>query len=149
MTLPQRFWDKVKTSDTNSYGGTPCQEWTAYTDKDDYGIFWLNGTPQRAHRVSYELFRGSITKGLTIDHLCKNTSCVNPDHLEAVTQRENILRGNTIVAENLAKTHCPGGHEYTKENTYFASGKYGKSRNCRICHNIQQKNYLGRKNGLS
>jgi len=59
---------------------------------------------------------------LEIDHLCRVRCCVNPDHLEAVTHRENILRGNTFAAVNAAKTHCPKGHEYTPENTRIHTG---------------------------
>lgn len=81
--------------------------------------------------MSHELHKGPIPEGLVIDHLCRNRGCVNPDHLEAVTQRENILRGEGLAAANARKTHCPKGHPYSGENLYVvpSSGR----RQCRIC----------------
>lgn len=67
-----------------------------------------------AHRVSYETFKGPIPKGLTIDHLCRNTVCINPNHLEAVTLKENILRGDSPTARHRRSTHCPKGHSYDR-----------------------------------
>src|SRR5690606_7991791 len=85
---------------------------------------------------AYELLVGPISAGLYLDHLCRTPRCVNPHHLEPVTARENSLRGETVLARNLAKTHCPSGHEYTQENTYRA-GPAKKtpngSRQCRTC----------------
>lgn len=82
------------------------------------------------HRLAWELWRGPIPVGLTIDHLCRNPACANPRHLEPVTVRENTLRGDTIPARNAAKTHCIHGHEFTEENTRIDS--MGK-RVCRAC----------------
>lgn len=83
-----------------------------------------------AHRVSYEVFVGPIPEGLEIDHLCRIRHCVNPDHLEPVTRRENLLRGDTFAARNARKTHCPQGHSYSGENLYVYKG----GRKCRTCH---------------
>lgn len=85
-----------------------------------------------AHRMSYELVRGQIPDGLVIDHLCRNTYCVNPDHLEAVTDAINIRRGLTGI-NNRSKTHCPKGHPYDEQNTgrVFAKGVW--NRFCRAC----------------
>lgn len=96
-----------------------------------------------AHRYSYEIFKGEIPKGLTIDHLCRNTTCVNPYHLEAVTQRENNLRGNNWGGINSRKTHCPKGHEYTKDNTTIWSNSSNGARRCKIC--LKQKGFLERR----
>lgn len=65
-----------------------------------------------AHRIAYEIYKGPIPKGLTIDHLCRNTICTNPEHLEAVTLRTNILRGESPIAYHAGSTHCPRGHSY-------------------------------------
>ena len=95
-----------------------------------------------AHRWSYEYFVGSIPKDLTIDHLCRNTLCVNPKHLDPVTRKENILRGEGFAARNARKTHCIYGHEFTKLNTYLQRENGGVWRKCRKCRrNIHRKYY--------
>jgi len=119
----ERFWEKVEK--TNS-----CWNWTASKFKNGYGQFRLGGTMVLAHRFSYELSIEKITKGLEIDHLCRNRKCVNPEHLELVNHHMNLLRGNTIARFNAEKTHCPQGHAYTKENIYVESNG---SRHCRTC----------------
>ena len=87
------------------------------------------GVTLLAHRVAYELEVGPIPKGLTIDHLCRTHGCVRPSHLEPVTPRENVLRGQTIPAKNANKTHCLRGHEFTPENTY----RFGPDKRYRSC----------------
>ena len=141
--LDSRFWSKVKTSDIHSYEGTFCKEWTAYTNPDGYGRFKSNGIMKPTHRVAYEDKYGIIPEGLVINHLCRNRKCVNSEnHLEAITQGENIRKGLTgkINHHNLKKTNCPQGHEYTEENTYVHSGK----RNCKICGRIATRKYRKR-----
>jgi hypothetical protein len=84
-----------------------------------------------AHRVSYEFFVGPIPDGLVLDHLCSTPLCVNPAHLEPVTQRENTRR--TVergLHRNTRKTHCDRGHEFTPENTRLRAGG---QRECRTC----------------
>jgi len=107
-----------------------------------YGTIYANGASRLAHRVAYELVVGPIPDGLHIDHLCRRPICVNPAHLEAVTQRENTRRGNGATARNGRKTHCPAGHEYTDGNTYLA--RTGR-RTCRSCTLARVKAYRDRK----
>ena len=125
-----RFWSKVKKTDS-------CWNWTATKTKGDYGQFRVNNKMVRSHRFSYELFKGKIPDGFTLDHLCRNPSCVNPDHLEVVTMKENILRGTSFSAINARKTHCIHGHEFTPKNTYFI--RTGKG--CRICQRDKIRKY--------
>ena len=83
------------------------------------------------HRFVYERLVGKIPEGLQIDHLCRVRHCANPAHMEAVTQRENILRGMSPAAENARKTHCPQGHPYEGENLFTYN--QGRFRRCRAC----------------
>jgi hypothetical protein len=127
----ERFWGKVKKTET-------CWLWIGAGAKTakPYGRFWLDGRMVQAHRFAYERLVSPIEDGLYLDHLCRTPACVNPAHLEPVTARENSLRGETVLARNLAKTHCPQGHAYDAANTYWTKpGKktpYG-SRQCRAC----------------
>ena len=112
-----------------------CLIWTAMATKNGYGRFWDGSRMVVAHRISYELHVGvKIPEGLQIDHLCRVRRCVNPDHLEVVTQRENWRRGKSITRALADKTHCPAGHPYDEENTYQRRGR----RHCRICGRERQ-----------
>lgn len=101
-----------------------------------YGTYRRNGRQAPAHRVSYELFRGPIPDGLVIDHLCRNGLCVRLDHLEAVPQRTNVMRGNGLAAINARKIRCIHGHEFDDANTYWTP--VGKRR-CRACHRAGER----------
>jgi hypothetical protein len=110
---------------------TGCWLWTGSTGRGGYGQISSGAAKKHllVHRVSYEIHVGPIPEGLTLDHLCRVRRCCNPTHLEPVTLRENVLRGETLAAANAAKGRCPQGHEYTPENTYV----YRRGRACRIC----------------
>lgn len=116
-----------------------CWIWMGEIAKSHgYGIVngkQLDGSKRRqyAHRVFYERFKEKIPEMFTIDHLCRVHCCVNPDHLEAVTRGENVLRGCGVAAIHARKTHCSNGHPFTPENTYLAKRKYGLNRQCRTC----------------
>jgi hypothetical protein len=98
----KRFLAKVRVRDIED-----CWSWLAAKTRQGYGCFRLNGSSTTAQRVAYALFRGDLKPGLTVDHLCRNRSCVNPAHLEAVPHRVNIMRGKCITAEHARRTHCP------------------------------------------
>jgi HNH endonuclease len=109
-----------------------CWIWIAYKDKNGYGIFRDKSSIIRAHRFSYQYYRGKIPKDLELDHvICQNPTCVNPNHLEAVSHKENILRGNSPSALHSKQTHCQNGHALNKDNIYF--NKNANSRRCIIC----------------
>lgn len=94
----------------------PCWLWTAGRSSGGYGMLRANGKPVYTHRVAYEIWKGPIPEGLTIDHLCRVRACCNPAHLEAVTNQTNILRGAGFAAVHAATTHCPRGHALVAEN---------------------------------
>jgi hypothetical protein len=104
----------------------------------------INGRVRKqVHRVAYELWRGPIPDGLTIDHLCRTPACFNPDHLEPVTMAENLRRGGGTWASNWRKTHCPKGHPSSGDNLLRSSSG---ARRCRACKREQnQAAYLARK----
>ena len=135
MSTRERFWLRV-TKDGPLFNGTPCWIWTG-SQRDGYGRLRINGQLYPAHRFSYELMHGNIPLGLVPDHLCRNPPCVNPDHLEAVTRRENVLRGVSKIAQQAKTTHCPQGHPYDEANTIY----YRTSRRCRICKNNGNRLY--------
>lgn len=102
-----------------------------------YGQVWFKGKTLKAHRFFYEQLRGVIPNNLTLDHLCRVRCCVNPDHLEAVSSRTNVLRGTGLSANFAKQTACKNGHEFTEANTYFS--KRNNSRTCRTCMRAYQK----------
>jgi len=115
----------------------PCWTWRRRIDHTGYAQLAVGHQNRvQAHRWSYERYVAKIPDGLDLDHLCRNRACVNYRHLEPVSRRENILRGQTIPAANVRKTHCARGHEYTIDNTY----EYRGARQCRVCRAINARN---------
>jgi len=121
-----------------------CWQWTASTNAKGYGQLGsktADGRPTMvlAHRFSYEHFIGPIPDGLTLDHLCRNTRCANPTHLEPVTNRENFMRGNhPKVLIHRAKV-CSRGHALTPENTRHRPGKPEGTGACITCKNAASR----------
>ena len=101
------------------------------------------GRKRPAHVIVYLAYGGSVPDGYDLDHLCRIRHCVNPEHLEAVTHRENVLRGDGLAAINSAKTHCIRGHEFAGDNLLESVGKNGHiRRSCRACNKIRMKKHL-------
>ncbi len=111
-----------------------CWVWTGGRNRNGYGHLRWEGREQYVHRLAHQYLIGPIPETCTVDHVqsrgCAHRACWNPAHLEAVPHRENVLRGDTIPARNLTKTHCPYGHPYIGENLYV---RKNGSRECRIC----------------
>lgn len=123
----ERFMEKV------SFAPSGCWPWTGYIDEKGYGIFGVRSDDLcKAHRYSYELHVGKIPEGKQLDHKCRVRHCVNPEHLEPVTNRENVIRGNAARPKRQA---CKAGHKFTEENTYIHP-KRG-TRHCKACQRIR------------
>ena len=108
---------------------TECWQWIGHTNSNGYGVIDIFKKKFFAHRISYIKYVGAIPINLQLDHLCRNRKCVNPDHLEAVTQQTNLLRGKTVVAKQAKQTHCINNHEFNDVNTY----RYKNKRYCKVC----------------
>lgn len=111
-----------------------CWEWVGSLDSKGYGVMLIGGRGGKkkyAHRLMYELERGPIPHGLELDHLCRNTRCVKPAHLEAVTHRENLMRGFGVGALAARQTQCKHGHPL--------DGRTPKQRYCKTCHRLRSR----------
>ena len=135
-------WDRERRALDGITFDDGCWNWAGSLSRYGYGR--IRGKPERlAHRVVYELLVGPIPEGLQLDHLCRNPRCVRPDHLEPVTHRENLLRGETFAARHAGKTHCPAGHPYDDANTYISKRGQRKCRKCAAERSL--RNYYARR----
>lgn len=132
-TLPPKVGQRR--TDVNSVfrrlreGRGGCWIWTGATSSSGYGLVKVGGRQTSVHRLVYEELVIGIPDGLVLDHLCRNRACANPEHLEPVTQRVNVLRGVSAAAAAARATHCGNGHEYNERNTRVT----GNRRECRVC----------------
>ena len=124
----ERFFQKI------SIQPNSCWLWMAATDDKGYARLLVHGKNIRAHRWAYQQFVGPIPEDCEIDHRCRNKSCVNPEHLDAVSHEENMRRadcsisGEHFAIKQKAKTHCPSGHAYSGDNLILKFNKYGRQR---------------------
>lgn len=138
--LPPRIASKIK---VNPESG--CWEWQGAKHSCGYGRITTGGSRSPnmkvhyPHRIAYESVKGPIPQGLQIDHLCRNRLCVNPDYLEAVTQKENMLRGIGASAINAAKTHCIRGHVLEGDNLQIPRGGKWTWRRCHECYKLRKR----------
>lgn len=121
---------------------SPCWLWTGSVNRvTGYAQTHRDGRTIAAHRASWEKRFGPIPAGLTLDHLCRQRSCINPEHLEPVSQRENTARGTGFIARQMQQTHCRNGHPLSGDNLYRAPRG---DRQCRICRRAAEGRRLQR-----
>lgn len=118
-----------------------CWIWVGETSHKGYGMMNINNRKVSAHKFSYEWHYGPRPEGLVHDHLCRVRCCVNPTHLRVITNKENVLIGESFAAVNAKKTHCLRGHEYNEVNTVQRAHGW---RECRICRRDNERKRNGR-----
>lgn len=139
MELLSNFFGKINFTDS-------CWYWTAGKTKAGYGMFVEKGKHIYAHRFAYKTFKSKLTKGLVLDHLCRNRACVNPEHLEEVTMKTNYERGvapEKFTRWNAYKDSCKKGHPLVTSNRYFRQSK-PHWRECNECRRLASKEYQRR-----
>jgi len=130
--MKRNLWKKIEREGD-------CWVWTGSTANRGYGSIHHNGrNGYLPHRLVWELLRGPIPDGLVLDHMCQNRRCVNPKHLDPVTNRVNILRGKSVAALNFIKTECVNGHAFDSKNTKI---RKDGTRSCRQCERDRLKKF--------
>ena len=114
---------------------TPCIEYAGTRNHKGYGVSMFQGRRHTAHRAAWLRSGRTIPVGFVLDHLCRNRACVNLDHLEPVTNRENLLRGDTLPARELAKDTCPAGHPL--DGLRHDKRRLNPIRSCRTCERVR------------
>lgn len=122
-----------------------CWLWVGGQGDDGYGKFWNGSAHEGVYRFALRVLRGVDVRGRDVDHLCRRPSCANPDHLEAVTHRVNLLRGISPAAINARKTHCKHGHEFSPENTMLDNQGKRRCRRCDYERNKRSRRRRGQK----
>jgi hypothetical protein len=123
-SVEERFWSKVERREDG------CWIWRGALGNHGYGSFSVGGKNERVHVWSYERFVAPTPTGLVLDHLCHNTACVNPRHMEPVTQRENVMRSDGLTATLSRKTHCDHGHPLAGDNLIIRPDGHRRCREC-------------------
>lgn len=139
---PVPFWHRVVEDHDSG-----CWLWTGAKTSTGYGQVRIGMRMHYVHRVAYEWIHGHIEPSLVIDHLCRNHACVNPGHLDAVSTRENILRGTGNAAKNASKTHCPHGHPLSGHNLRIAKNGQRYCFTCKMAKLAKYKKEVGRDPG--
>lgn len=118
-----------------------CINWTGTISKRGYAVCYKNFKQYRVARILMIGIYGDFDRDLVVDHICNNTKCVNVSHLQIITTKQNVLRGNGISANNARKTRCKYGHALSGENLKIKGG----NRSCRLCDRF----YSNRSKGLN
>ena len=123
--------------------------WAGHLFSTGYGLLTILGKPRLVHRLAWEATHGAIPPNKQIDHVkargCLSRACCNPDHLEIVTLKENVLRGDSITAENARKLRCINSHPLDGGNLYiWIDGKGNKHRICRECVRTNKRAFRAR-----
>lgn len=133
--MPKTQWNldhRVNMLERNTIRKTPtCWHWLGAVSKNGYSKSFMDYKTTTGHRVFYTYYKGVVPEGLQIDHLCRNKLCVNPEHLEAVTSRENIIRGTGFAAKNSKKKKCLRRHLLSGDNLYITPDGRRQCKKCR------------------